>query len=1042
MKLELTQNARTVLEKRYLIKDATGKVIEKPEDMFSRVASTIASVSPKKEITAKTNAFYNMMTSLKFLPNSPTLMNAGRELGQLSACFVLPVGDSIEEIFETIKHTAMIHKSGGGTGFSFSRLRPANDLVKTTSGVSSGPISFMSVFDKATECIKQGGTRRGANMGILRVDHPDIMSFIKCKDDMKVLNNFNISIGITEKFMEAVETNKTYKLYNPRDKKEVGVLNAKEVFDLIVKQAWRNGEPGIVFLDRINKDNPTPHIGEIESTNPCVTGDTLILTKKGYKKIASRVGKKTKIWNGEEWSTTIPEITGYNQNILKIQFSDGSCLSCTPKHKFVLADGSKREAQELEEGAKLQKWSFPIIKGIKQIKSKKAYTQGFYSGDGSKGHNDIWLYEDKIKLKDKLLIKKCIDCSNDRQNRLMVETAFSVRDKCWVPSSKYTVDTRLSWFAGLVDSDGSYQNENGLTIWSVDRAFLSDVKLMLSTLGCFSTLSLGKEAGISYLPDTNGEPKKYNVQDCYRLAINKFNTFKLLDLGLKLNRVKIEDKEPNRDASRFITITSIIKRNKKENTVYCFTEPKKHTGIFNGIMTGQCGEQPLLPYESCNLGSINLSKFVVNSTIDYEGLKEIVNLSVEFLDNVIEVNKYPLKQIDEMTKANRKIGLGVMGWADMLILLGIPYNSEEAINLAKDVMRFIQDHAILKSLELAKIRGSFPNIKGSIFDKNMRNATVTTIAPTGTISMIANASSGIEPLFAVSYVKTVMDGTRLIEVNPMFEYIAKSRGFYSPQLMEKIAEHGTIQNILEIPEDVRKVFVTSHDISPEYHVRMQAAFQMYTDNAVSKTVNFCNSATIKDVEEVYMLAYKTGCKGVTIYRDGSRDEQVLSTITKVENTPEEKVDSGVKERPKALKGATYQMQTGCGPLYVTINEDKDGLFELFTTMGKAGGCAASQAEALGRMISLNWRTGVQAKQVVKQLLGISCHIPSGFGDNRILSCSDAVAKAIQLHLLEVGHIDKVHKATIERGACPECGGIVEHEGGCNICHVCGYSECA
>lgn len=732
--LTLSKNALTVLEKRYLKRDKNGKVLEKPEDMFHRVAAAIAAAETRfnadADTAALTDKFYSMMVNFEFLPNSPTLMNAGRELGQLSACFVLPVGDSIDDIFDAVKYTALIHKSGGGTGFSFSRLRPAHDVVMSTTGISSGPISFMRVFDIATETIKQGGTRRGANMGILRVDHPDIMDFIMCKSDQKQLNNFNISVGLTEAFMKAVEKDEEYQLINPRSGEPAGTLNAAKVFHRIVKQAWSNGEPGIVFLDRLNRDNPTPKAGEIESTNPC-------------------------------------------------------------------------------------------------------------------------------------------------------------------------------------------------------------------------------------------------------------------------------------------------------------------------------GEQPLLPYESCNLGSINLGKMTVNGEIDWTRLKEVIILAVRFLDNVIEVNNYPLPQIDEMTRANRKIGLGVMGWADLLIELGIPYNSSDAVALGEKVMRFINEEGHAASRDLAAERGPFPNFPGSVYDRPgsapMRNATVTTIAPTGTISIIANASSGVEPLFAVSFVRQVLDNNILVDVNPRFEKIAREQGFYSEELMKRIADHGTVHGIEDIPEDVRRTFVTAHDITPEVHIEMQASFQRHTDNAVSKTVNFPNSATVEDVEKVFLLAYRMDCKGVTIYRDGSRDMQVLSTGKKEEkpavHAAEEK-KLVKRERPKALQGWTYQMQTGCGPLYITVNEDKAGLFELFTTMGKAGGCAASQCEAIGRMVSLAWRSGVQARQVIKQLLGISCHLPSGFGDNRVLSCADAVARAIQAHMAAKGYDTGLEAQAPERGACPECGGIVEHEGGCAVCRVCGYSECA
>ena len=727
---QLSKNAITVLEKRYLRKDQNGRPIESAAEMFQRVAEAIAHADKKFNDDADTSAlvhqFYTIMAGLEFLPNSPTLMNAGRELGQLSACFVLPVGDSMDEIFDAVKNTALIHKSGGGTGFSFSNLRPHNDVVQSTAGISSGPISFMRVFDIATETVKQGGTRRGANMGLLRVDHPDILEFIRCKSDQKQLNNFNISVGLTEAFMDALEQDESYPLINPRDKATAGTLRAREVFDLIVRHAWENGEPGIIFLDRLNRDNPTPQIGAIESTNPC-------------------------------------------------------------------------------------------------------------------------------------------------------------------------------------------------------------------------------------------------------------------------------------------------------------------------------GEQPLLPYESCNLGSINLGLMVREGHVDWQRLKEVVHLAVHFLDNVIELNRYPLPQIARMTYANRKIGLGVMGWADMLIALRIPYNSEQAIELGDKVMAFINTEGHEASMGLANARGAFPNFEGSLFSQRempaIRNATVTTIAPTGTISIIANTSSGIEPIFAVSYVRKVLDNNILVEVHPLFEKMAKEMGFYSADLMERIAEHGTIRDISEIPADVRNFFVTAHDITPEDHIRMQAAFQKNTDNAVSKTVNFSNKATIEDVRNVYELAYKLGCKGVTIYRDGSRDRQVLSTA-KTTQEPERGGKKTVRVRPTSLKGWTYRMETGCGPLYVTINEDEEGLFELFTTMGKAGGCAASQSEAIGRMVSLAWRSGVQPIQVIKQLLDISCHSHSGFGENKILSCADAVAKAIQNHLCSTGHAEKMEKRALFKGACPECGGKIEHEGGCAVCHSCGFSECA
>ncbi|MGC8869811.1 MAG: vitamin B12-dependent ribonucleotide reductase [Brevinematia bacterium] len=725
---ELSSNAITVLEKRYLKRDTEGNLQETPKEMFQRVAINIAQgdlyYNSDADIAETAKKFYDIMVDLKFLPNSPTLMNAGTEIQQLSACFVLPVEDSLDKIFEAVKYTALIHKSGGGTGFSFSRLRPKDDVVKTTKGVSSGPISFISVFDAATEVIKQGGKRRGANMGILRVDHPDIMDFIYAKKDKSKLTNFNLSVGLTEEFMKAVEEGKDFELINPRNKKVVGKLNARKVFDEMVKLAWEGGDPGIIFLDRINKANPTPKEGEIESTNPC-------------------------------------------------------------------------------------------------------------------------------------------------------------------------------------------------------------------------------------------------------------------------------------------------------------------------------GEQPLLPYESCNLGSINIAKFVKNKQIDWEELRYVIHTSVHFLDNVIDMNKYPIPEINIKTRMNRKIGLGLMGWADTLALLEIPYNSYEGLELAEKVMKFINDESKIASSKLAEIRGNFPNFENSIYPemgyKYLRNATTTTIAPTGTISIIANASSGIEPYFAIAFYRNVMDKTKLIEVNPYLKNSLKEYGIYSEELMEKIAEKGILKDIPDIPDKLKKIFVTAHEINPIWHVRMQAYFQKYTDNAVSKTVNFSHDATIEDVRNAYLLAYKLGCKGITIYRDGCREDQVINIGTKTENT-EHKTTFTPKPRPNILNGKTIEMVTGCGKLYVTINSDENGKpFEVFTNIGKAGGCAQSQCQAIGRLISLVFRSGGAPESIIKQLKGISCHMKVGFGQNQILSCADAVAKAIEKSINLNTNQDET---VVKNGACPECGGHMQYMEGCSVCLSCGYSHCS
>jgi len=562
--LKLGVNAISVLKRRYLLKDKNGEVVETPSQLFRRAARAVAAAdkiyNPDADVSEAEEEFYQMMAGLEFLPNSPTLMNAGTDIGQLSACFVIPVPDSMRGIFTALRDMALIHQSGGGTGFSFSRLRPKGDLVKSTMGIASGPVSFMKIFDEATNTIKQGGRRRGANMGILRVDHPDILEFITAKTTPGVLDNFNISVAVMDAFMEAVQRGGEYNLINPRTGRPVKQLKAREVFDLIVATAWQTGDPGLVFLDTINKANPTPALGDIESTNPC-------------------------------------------------------------------------------------------------------------------------------------------------------------------------------------------------------------------------------------------------------------------------------------------------------------------------------GEVPLLPYESCNLGSINLAKMVDGSGVNFEKLRKVVRSAVHFLDNVIDVSRYPLREISKITRANRKIGLGVMGFADMLVRLGIPYNSEEALALGEQIMKFINDEAVKMSEELAARRGAFANFAGSLWDKNgakqRRNAAVTSVAPTGTISIIAGTSSGIEPLFAIAFVREVMEGTRLLEVNSEFERIAAERGFYSRDLMMEIARRGSVQGMENVPSDVQKVFVTAMDISPEWHVRMQAAFQKHVDNAVAKTVNLPKDASPDDVRRVYLMAYELGCKGITVYRYGSKPEQVL-----------------------------------------------------------------------------------------------------------------------------------------------------------------------
>ncbi|MDP2983247.1 MAG: vitamin B12-dependent ribonucleotide reductase [Candidatus Latescibacter sp.] len=754
--VRLSENALTVLCARYLKKNDNGEVVEEPQDMFLRVAKVVAGAEEllgTGELACDSEVlFHNLMVSGEFMPNSPTLMNAGRELGQLSACFVLPIDDSMDSIFQSLKDAALIHKSGGGTGFSFSRIRPKNDMVKSTRGISSGPVSFMAVYDAATETIKQGGTRRGANMGILRVDHPDIREFVTCKRDTTRFTNFNISVAVTDDFMEAVRNDLSYNLVNPHDGRVVKAESARDIFALIVENAHATGEPGVIFIDRINAKNPLPHLGPMESTNPC-------------------------------------------------------------------------------------------------------------------------------------------------------------------------------------------------------------------------------------------------------------------------------------------------------------------------------GEQPLLPYESCNLGSINLSLMVIEEegkpTIDWKHLGSVTHLAVRFLDNVVEVNRYPLPIIAEETKANRKIGLGVMGFADMLIRLGIPYDSEESEHIAEEIMSFIDRESKAESTHLAEIRGAFPRFEGSIYDvpgaKPLRNATTTTIAPTGSISIIASCSSGIEPIFALAYRRNILDGKSLVEFHPLFREMAEEGGFLTDFVRKAIAESPTISHIDEIPASVKRIFRTAHDISADWHIRIQAAFQRFTDNAVSKTINFPQDATVQDVANAYMKACDAGLKGITIYRDGSREGQVLM-MEKALETEEAEAHAHIKPRPRPsiTVGATEKILTGCGNLYVTVNRDDNGLCEVFCQMGRSGGCTSSQSEAISRLISLALRSGVNLDEIVSQLKGIRCPSPIWQNGRLIVSCADAIATSLSRYLESNGNpvheipvftqdADSLNMAvkTITRkerkremaGVCPDCGGVLENAEGCLVCRVCAYTKC-
>ncbi len=890
------------------------------------------------KIEGRIREFYSLMVNLEFLPNSPTLMNAGTSLGQLSACFVLPVEDSIVGIFDAVKWMAMVQQSGGGTGFSFSRLRPKGDIVRSTKGIASGPVSFMEVFDKATDVIKQGGKRRGANMGILRVDHPDILEFITAKSERGILQNFNVSVAVTDKFMKAVESGDKYPLINPRTKKKVAELNARDVFEMMVMSAWKSGDPGLIFIDEINRRHPLKGLGRIEATNPCVTGDTRLATHKGWVKVYDLYKKKESLSVTADTRTlsldytdvgtfiapAVPVFkTSDKEDVYLIKTKEGFEIKVTSYHPFFRAKkvGRKYKIEKVELSALKPGDKLLIQSGKGQFGTEGYYTLGLLigaiTGDGFfyKGSAYMEVWDDRdlleqvryafndvikreglgkpikvIKLKEKNRLK------SQRLGRLLNEKyGFPQDTKLKVPEVIWRgkEETVVGYLRGLFSTDGTiWLGKNGrecyVALTSKSLNLLKDVQILLINLGIMSRIykeSRKSQSTFRHKLKT-GETAEYVGGETYSLRIHGNNVIEFMKKIGFIQKEKNEkfwkwfkkrNKRPSRKRELFLVTVKSIEHMGKQ-AVYDTTQLVNHTLIFNGFVTGNCGEVPLLPFESCNLGSINLTKFVKDDEIDWDNLERTVRTAVRFLDNVIDANKYPLPKLEEMAHANRKIGLGVMGWAEMLIMLGIQYDSEKAIELAKRLMKFITETARDESRKLGKERGSFPNFNKSVWKrkyKTMRNATVTTIAPTGSISIIAGCSSSIEPLFAVAFVRNVLEGARLLEVNKLFEIMARKKGVYSKDLIYRIARTGSLQDIPEIPNDLKRLFRTALDINPEWHVKMQAAFQKYVDNAVSKTINLRNDASPSDVKKAFLLAWKLKCKGITVYRYGSKEKQVL-----------------------------------------------------------------------------------------------------------------------------------------------------------------------
>ena len=952
----LTDNALAVLRARYLVRDH-GVVVETPDEMFARVAAHVSAAElamgyTTDEVAVARRSFERMMSALEFLPNSPTLMNAGRPLGQLAACFVVPVEDSTTGVFEAVRWAAEIQKTGGGTGFSFSRLRPTGDLVASTGGTASGPVSLMNVFDVATEAIKQGGTRRGANMGMLRVDHPDVLEFIAIKLEASRMRNFNLSVAITDAFMAAVHAGTSYDLINPRTGHVAGQLDARRVLDAIANAAWACGDPGMVFIDRINQLQPTPGLGAIEATNPCVTGDTRVWVEhRGLVPIAELVGTTPRIatFDGERLvfrPATRVIATGVRP-VHRLITACGIELRLTADHRVATEDGDIA-ASELEPGDRIRLLlaEHPQVVDRDSRDARLGELIGWLTGDGHFTNHEAgkrtavlsFYGRDQRDAGPRILeaVRGLIgdrtielnrvdsrDLSYVRSARLLGalrELGVDERCKREVPDDVLRGSDAMvaGYLRGLFSADravqGSVARGASVRLAANELGVLRGTQQLLLRLGIRSVLYLNRRSeGMRLLPDADGVLREYPCAAQHELAIARASLrafaevvgFVIAEKSERLRAILDScGRGPYRDRG-WATVREIVLEGEAE--VFDLTEPTTNHFFANGLLVHNCGEQPLLPFESCTLGSIDVGRFVVGEDLDWVRLAAIVHEAVRFLDDVIDANRYPLVEIERATKATRKIGLGIMGWADALAAIGIAYDSEEALALADRLARFLERESLAASAVLAERRGAFPAWRSSRWDdaghRMLRNSTTTTIAPTGTISIIAGCASGIEPLYALAYRRNVLDGAELAEINPQFRRVAAERGFASDALFEAVALTGGVRGRSDVPADVQRVFPTAHEIDVASHVRMQAAFQRHVHAAVSKTINLRRDATALDVKAAYQLAYELGCKGITVYRDGSREGQVLVTGARGP------VAAAVPGCPEC--GAVLIVQSGC-----------------------------------------------------------------------------------------------------------------------------------
>lgn len=1051
--IDLSDNARTVLEKRYLRRGPDGKPVETIHEMFWRIAQAIADADPDVEARDEWKVvFYDMLTDLRFLPNSPTFTGAGTPLGQLAACFVLPIEDDMGGrdggIFQTLRDAALIQQTGGGNGFSFSRLRPKNDIIGKSMGRASGPVSFLQVYDRAFGEIAQGGTRRGANMAVLRVDHPDILEFVNCKaESERAITNFNISVGITDKFMQAVESDDDFDLINPRTNEKTGSLRARELFREIAEKAHHNGEPGVLFLDTANKTNPVPRLYEIEATNPCVTGDTIVMTSEGPKTVLSLINNQFEVvYKGAKYSSGPNGFfhTGF-KSVYELCLANGLKLKLTADHRVLTQHGTEERwvaAGDLRIGDNVLLCALGSWNG--KWGNPDDYMNGVAAAFVWDGHAEPPAYDGGIDAGPKFetSVKQL------RADPSILEWVRCVYYPNNVPDEKALALASSEFHAGFIAA--------------VDPANAIGVARMMALHGGVTT-------------ELHGQDILANSAECSAVG-----------------SIKPCDKED----------------------VYDVQVPGINLFSANGVIVHNCGEQFLGPYENCCLGSINLAKHVSNGKLDWDALKGTIQVSTRFLDDVVSANAYvpEVPQLREAAERCRRIGLGIMGLADMFYHCGIGYDSDEGREFGRQVMEFVRYHSMWTSNSLAEKHGSFPAIGSSIYESNVaglaltaswntpvkfyygrpelnwaalfeniklngiRNAAQTTIAPTGTISTVAGCEGyGCEPAFALAYTRNVIDGDKRIQldyVSPEFDRAmrdleAENPKFSASAAIKRVLETGTCQDDETIPVEIRKTFVTSGDISVDGHIRMQAALQQFVDNSISKTINMPNSATVGDVEKAYFDAWHMGCKGLTVYRTGSRDFVVLETKATAASkvaaadtvAAADMTSSGGliarKSRPERLQGITSRVSTPLGKTYVTINTDHiDGQpFEVFLQASKGGSDTAAVTEAIARLISHILRMASptpprdRLADIVRQMRGIGGQRTLGLGPNKVRSLPDGIALMLQRYLEDEDSNDAADIAASSGpppigDLCPECGQATYiYAEGCRKCTSCGLSEC-